>query len=223
MRRARVLRLALAAALSVGAASVFVGADVGFAQAQDAPAAPPPPAGAPPAAPPAAPTPPPGDPGAATGPGANAGLARQVTLSPQEMLAQADGALQRMEGGRTSVAKQLAKARQERDVVKTLCLNDKLNQLDVAMRSATERRGALELAAKRGDADLANHEFTILGVLRQRADQLLAEANQCVGEEAGFAGDSAVSMTVDGVPDDDADVPDFGVVVEPPQCSSCFL
>ena len=209
MRRARLVRLALAAALSVGAASVFVGAGVGFAQAQDAPAAPPP-----------APTPPPADPAAT---GTNAGLARQVTLTPQEMLAQADGALQRMEAGRTAVAKQLAKARQERDVVKTLCLNDKLNQLDVASRSAAERRGALDLAAKRGDSDLANHEFTILGVLRQRADQLLAEANQCVGEEAGFAGDSAVSMTVDGVPDDDADVPDFGVVVEPPQCSSCFL
>lgn len=209
MRRARLVRLALATALSIGAASVFVGAGVGFAQAQDAPAAPP-----------AAPTPPPADPAA---PGANAGLARQVTLTPQEMLAQADGALQRMEAGRTAVAKQLAKARQERDVVKTLCLNDKLNQLDVAMRSATERRGALDLAAKRGDSDLANHEFTILGVLRQRGDQLLAEANQCVGEEAGFAGDSAVSMTVDGVPDDEADIPDFGVVVEPPQCSSCFL
>ena len=124
--------------------------------------------------------------------------------------------------GRQSVSKQLAQARKDRDVVKTLCLNDKLNQLDVASRSAQERRGALELAAKRGDNDLANHEFTILGVLRQRADQLLSEANQCIGEEAGFAGDSATSMTVEGVPEDEADVPDFTVVVEPPQCSSCF-
>jgi hypothetical protein len=204
MRRARLVRLALASTLSIGAASVFFGAS-GFAQAQDA-AAPAAPATAPPA-----------------DPAANAGLARQVTLTPQEMVTQADGFLQRMEAGRSTVAKQLAKARQDRDVVKTLCLNDKLNQLDVAMRSAGERRNALELAAKRGDGDLSNHEFTILGVLRQRSDQLLAEANQCVGEEAGFAGESAVSMTVDGVPDDEADVPDFGVVVEPPQCSSCFL
>ncbi len=209
MRRVRLVRLALAAALVMGAGQMFFGS--GVASAQD-PAAPPPVAPAP-AAPPAA-----GDPGGVATPG----LARQVTLSPQEMVTQADASLARMEGGRASVAKQLAKARQERDVVKTLCLNDKLNQLDVAMRSATERRQALDLAAKRGDADLANHEFTILGVLRSRADQLMVEANQCVGEEAGFAGDAAVSMTVDGVPDDDADIPDFTVVVEPPQCLSCF-
>jgi hypothetical protein len=207
MRRVRLVRLALAAALSLGAGQVFFGTGVASAQGQG---------GAPPPAAPPAPAAPPGD------PAANPGLARQVTLTPQEMLAQADAALVRMEGGRTSVAKQLAKARQERDVVKTLCLNDKLNQLDVALRSATERRGALELAAKRGDGDLSNHEFTILSVLRSRADQIMVEANQCVGEEAGFAGDAAVSMTVDGVPDDDADVPDFTVVVEPPQCLSCF-
>lgn len=211
MRRVRLVRLALAAALSLGAGSVFFGSGVASAQGQGAPAAPPPAA-----APPATPPPAGGD------PTANPGLGRQVSLSPQEMLVQADAALARMEGGRSSVAKQLAKARQERDVVKTLCLNDKLNQLDVALRSATERRGALELAAKRGDSDLSNHEFTILGVLRSRADQIMVEANQCVGEEAGFAGDAAVSMTVDGVPDDDSDIPDFTIVVEPPQCLSCF-
>ena len=200
MRSDRLVRLALAAALAAGVGQVFFGSGVASAQSPD-PAAP---------AAPAAPADP------------NAGLARQVNLSPQEMLAQADGTIARMEAGRTSVAKQLAQARKDRDVVKTLCLNDKLNQLDVASRSAQERRGALELAAKRGDNDLANHEFTILGVLRQRADQLLSEANQCIGEEAGFAGDSATSMTVEGVPEDEADVPDFTVVIEPPQCSSCF-
>lgn len=214
MRRVRLVRLALAAALALGAGSVFFGSGVASAQGQgDPPAAPPPPATPPPATPP---------PPAGADPTATPGLGRQVSLTPQEMLAQADAALARMEGGRSAVAKQLAKARQERDVVKTLCLNDKLNQLDVAMRSATERRGALELAAKRGDGDLSNHEFTILSVLRSRADQIMVEANQCVGEEAGFAGDAAVSMTVDGVPDDDADIPDFTVVVEPPQCLSCF-
>ena len=93
--------------------------------------------------------------------------------------------------------RQLETARAQRDVVKTLCLNDKLNQIDVAIRSARERRQALELAANRKDADLANHEFTILTVLRQRADQLTAEANQCIGQEAGFVGDSAVTSTID--------------------------
>lgn len=162
-------------------------------------------------------TPPPADPAA--------GLARQVNLTPAEQLAQADATLARMEGVRTAVRRQLEAARAQRDVVKSLCLNDKLNQVDVAIRSARERQGALQLAAGRKDADLTNHESTILGVLRQRVDQLSAEANQCIGQEAGFVGDSSVTSTVDpNLPQEDpSEYPDDnGIIVEPPACSSCF-
>src|SRR5689334_10439619 len=131
--------------------------------------------------------------GAPPVPDANAGLSRQVNLSPAEELAQTDAGLARMDGSRAVVRRQLETARAQRDVVKTLCLNDKLNQIDVAIRSARERRQALESAAQRNDADLANHEFTILTVLRQRTDQLTAEAKQCIGQEAGFVGESAVT------------------------------
>ncbi len=161
-------------------------------------------------------TPPPSD--------ASGNLSRQVNLSPAEQLQQSDGFLSRMEGSRATVRRQLEQARAQRDVVKTLCLNDKLNQIDVAIRSARERRQALELAANRKDADLSNHEFTILTVLRQRVDQLTAEANQCIGQEAGFVGESAVTTTIDpNLPQEDpSEYPDNDVIVEPPACSSCF-
>jgi hypothetical protein len=110
--------------------------------------------------------------------------------------------------------------------VKTLCLNDKLNQVDVAIRSGRERRQSLELAAQRSDTDLSNHEFTILSVLRQRTDQLSAEANQCIGSEAGFVGESAVTSTIDSnMPRDPAEFPtDPGgsVIFQTPACMSCF-
>src|SRR5262249_30903763 len=106
---------------------------------------------------------------------ATAGMTRQVNLTPAEELAQTDSALSRMDGSRPVGPGQLETPRAQRDVVKTLCLNDKLNQIDVAIRSARERRQSLEAAVNRNDADLANHEFTILTVLRQRTDQLTAE------------------------------------------------
>ena len=168
-------------------------------------------------------------------PDATAGVTRQVNLSPAEELAQADAFLARMDTSRTAVRRQLETARAQRDVVKTLCLNDKLNQIDVAIRSARERRQALETAAARSDADLATHEFTILSVLRQRCDQLTAEANQCIGQEAGFVGESAVTSTIDpNLPKQDpSEYPDHKypvdnvpmsdlVVVDPPACSSCI-
>ncbi|MEZ4306994.1 MAG: hypothetical protein R3F14_02955 [Polyangiaceae bacterium] len=53
-------------------------------------------------------------------------MARQVTLSPAEQVAQAEGFVARMESTRNSVRRQLETARTQRDVVKVLCLNDKL-------------------------------------------------------------------------------------------------
>src|SRR3954462_12721566 len=149
---------------------------------------------------------------------ATAGVTRQVNLSPAEEVKQSEAFLARMDGSRGVVRRQLETARSQRDVVKTLCLNDKLNQLDVAIRSARERRQSLESAAQRNDADLANHEFTILTVLRQRSDQLAAEANQCIGQEAGFVGESAVTSTVDpNLPTEDpSEYPNNNVIVEPP-------
>src|SRR5262245_12598241 len=115
-------------------------------------------------------------------PDATAGITQNVKLTPAEEVAQSEGFLARMDSSRASVRRQLETARAQRDVVKTLCLNDKLNQLDVAVRSARERRESLAAAAQRNDADLANHEFTILSVLKQRGDQLMAEAQQCIGQ-----------------------------------------
>jgi hypothetical protein len=164
-------------------------------------------------------------------PDATAGVTHQVNLSPAEQLAQTDGFLARMDGSRSVVRHQLETARAQRDVVKTLCLNDKLNQIDVAIRSARERRQSLEAAASRNDVDLSNHEFTILSVLRQRTDQLAAEANQCIGKEAGFVGESAVTSSIDpNLPDDPSkypgtqpgQYPDDNLFVDPPACASCF-
>ncbi|MBL9026956.1 MAG: hypothetical protein JNL21_32470 [Myxococcales bacterium] len=195
MDRARVLRYLAAAVVTLA-----IGQGVAIAQS-------------PPATPPA------GDPGTDV----NAGLQRQANLSPKEQLTQADSDLARMEQSRSTVRRQLMEAREKRDVVKTLCLNDKLTQLNVAVTSAQERRDALAAAAKRGEADLATHEFTILSVLRQRADQLSTEANQCIGEEVGVVGQSSVTVDITDLPEEDpSEYPNFGVVVEPPTCSSCY-
>jgi hypothetical protein len=155
------------------------------------------------------------------------GFQRKTQLSPQEQLAESDRMLVRMEQAAAGVRKMLQQARESKDVVKTLCLNDKLSQIDVAIRSARDRKTSLQAAATRNDQELTNHEFTILTVLRQRAEQLTAEANQCIGEEAAFIGDTRVVTTVDPtLPNsDDTQYPptDPTLISGPPQCTSCSL
>jgi hypothetical protein len=140
---------------------------------------------------------------------AQVGFKRPAQLSPQQELAEADNIIALMSQGSKTVSKMLEEARGQRDVVKTLCLNDKLSQMDVAIRSAKDRKAALVVAAGRNDQELSNHEFTILTVLRQRHDQLTAEANQCIGQESAFLGATNVSFSVDNTlpPTDDTGYP----------------
>lgn len=172
-----------------------------------------------------APAPPPGTPATPGQPPADVGLSRQVNIPPAEQVAQSQADLAKMEGTRDQVRRQLMEARASRDVVKTLCLNDKLSQLNVAISSAQERNDALNAAVKSNDTDLATHEFTIMTVLRQRSDQLSAEANQCLGEEIGRPDEKAsVVMKVDkDLPSDDpSEYPVFKIGQEVPNCASCF-
>ncbi|MBV9949230.1 MAG: hypothetical protein JOZ69_20440, partial [Myxococcales bacterium] len=129
---------------------VLLIAPPGSATAQQAPAAPPPAAGA----------------------DAQVGFERRPQLSMQDEIAQAEVVLARIDQASGVVRRQLETARAARDVVKTLCLNDKLNQIDVAVRSAKDRASTLSSAVSGRDKDRARHEFMILQVLKDRVDQL---------------------------------------------------
>lgn len=149
------------------------------------------------------------------------GLQQKVSLSPAEQASEAQEILARMDGQRGTVRRMLEEARAQRDVVKTLCLDDKLNQIDVALRNARDRKGAIDGAVQRNDADLASHEFTVLGVLRQRTEQLVAEANLCIGKEAEILGEAAVISTVDpDIADEPAYYPPTIIIIEPPPTGS---
>jgi hypothetical protein len=138
------------------------------------------------------------------------------------MLVEAEKHLAQMDRSARVVRRQLKQARQERDVVKVLCLNDKLNQVDVALASAADRQDSLKGMVQQGDADRARHEYTIIAVLAERVRTLQSEANQCVGEDVGFVGDSEVTVDIDpGIPDTDpSDFPDDPIISEPPVLTS---
>jgi hypothetical protein len=136
--------------------------------------------------------------------GVQVGFQHRVQLSPQDELVEANAAVARMSQAAATVRRQLEQARATRDVVKTLCLNDKLSQIDVTTRSARDRQAALQSAVERNDVEGANHHFSILTAHRQHAEQISAEANQCIGEEVAFVGQTQVTTQIDEIlPGDD--------------------
>jgi len=161
-------------------------------------------------------------PAASAGASAQVGFERRPQLSLQDELKEADTILTRMSQAAATVRRQLDTARQARDVVKSLCLSDKLSQIDVAARSARDRQAALQASAQRNDLELSNHEFTMLTVLRQRSEQLTAEANQCLGEDLSFVGQTEVTTEYPNLPDEDTTITPEPppIVVQPPPAVS---
>jgi hypothetical protein len=161
--------------------------------------------------------------GSPAGGNAQLGFEKKQQLSPQEAGTQAATILQRMDSAAGVVRHQLDTARKARDIVKSLCLSDKLSQIDAATRSCRDRNSALQAAVQRSDVELSNHEFTIMSVLGQRGNQLIAEANQCIGQDMSFVGQTEVSTEIsENLPNEG--LPELGevtLVVIPPPCQSC--
>ncbi len=142
----------------------------------------------------------------------------EQVLTPPQMLTQARGFLPAMDRAASVVRGQLRLAREQKDVVKALCLNDKLNQIDLATRTATDRVGGLEAAVNANDLERSKHQYTVILVLRDRVNTLISEANQCIGEDVGFVGESNVTMEIDSdIPDTDPSVfPEDPIISDPP-------
>jgi len=147
---------------------------------------------------------------------------QDVNISPKDMLEKVRGMIPEMDKLRASVAEQLAVAKKKRDVVKALCLDDKVKQMKLATDTAKDRVVDLTSAVSQSDPDRSKHEFTVIQVLRDRVQTLVAEAQQCIGEETGFVGNMDVTVDIDpAIPDaDPSDFPDDPLVSEPPVLSS---
>src|SRR4051812_32907838 len=148
-----------------------------------------------------------------------------VSLTPKQMLDKVRGFIPEMDKQRASVNLQLGEAKKKKDVVKALCLDDKVKQMKLATDTAKDRVVDLSSAVSQSDPDRSKHEFTVIQVLRERVQTLVAEAQQCIGEETGFVGNTDVTLTIDpAVPDaDPSDFPDDPLVSDPPLLSSPTL
>jgi hypothetical protein len=142
-----------------------------------------------------------------------------------EMEAQAEGMIEKMRSTRNYVQNLLEQARKDKDIIKITCLNDKLTQINVSIRTFEDRLVSLRTAVKVGDAEAVNHEYKILAVLDEKVDGLRMEAEACIGEAEGYLGKTEVTVTT---PPGEAEVDpttfeDVGAdIVERPMPASAF-
>jgi hypothetical protein len=155
-----------------------------------------------------------GDSATPSAPATVVGSRATEALTPQQQLRNATRTISEMMVLRRTVSNMLDRANQERDIIKVNCLNDKLTQIDVAIRSAREHVELLQTAVSINNDNQRNHEYSLVQIFQQRTRALDVEARQCVGEESGGFGEAPeIGLRVSSsIPTEDVDVVPTGLV-----------
>lgn len=135
--------------------------------------------------------------------------------TPQEMLAAAEKIQNESQQATQAADNQLKAARQQKDVVKVNCVNDKLAQLKALQSTAESGAKALKTAVTENDKDTIQNEWTKLGLVQQKVSQLQAEASQCSGQNLEPPNDTAQVTSPEAPADPPVDPP-----VDPPAPSA---
>jgi hypothetical protein len=104
-------------------------------------------------------------------------------LSDSDKLEQSAESLNRMKAALKHVLGRVEEARNEKDVVKLNCVNEKLTQIKGLLKVAEQSDIGLHemLATKDAGADA---EFAKIGIARGKVDLLRGDAEQCIGQLA---------------------------------------
>jgi hypothetical protein len=92
------------------------------------------------------------------------------------------------------VLSRVEEARNEKDIVKLNCVNEKLAQIKQILNVAEGADIALQEAVAKADAG-ADAEYSKIAIARGKADQLRSEAEECIGQLA-FVVDERTSVEV---------------------------
>lgn len=91
----------------------------------------------------------------------------------------------------------LAGARASKDIVQLNCVNEKLTQVKGLLKISEQASLQMYEAIASAANDLVNHEYTKVVVAHQKSQVLRAEAEQCVGENSVYSGDTSVDVEID--------------------------
>jgi hypothetical protein len=130
-----------------------------------------------------------------------------ANLTDAEKLERSGEHLGRMKTALKQVLGRVEEARNENDVVKLNCVNEKLTQIKALLKVAEQADIALHEAVANKDEG-ADTEFSKIGIARTKIDGLRGDADQCIGQLA-YVVDERTTVEVqapEGLPTSDATV-----------------
>jgi hypothetical protein len=93
---------------------------------------------------------------------------------------------------KSRIDKLLGKARDKKDVIMIVCVDDKLTRVKGHIAVSDQAMSTLEGAIQRSDDGVRQHEFMRLTILFQKVVVLGTEAENCIGEDVSYVGETKV-------------------------------
>lgn len=122
---------------------------------------------------------------------------RTPQLSHSERATRSDSALSTMRSLLNKGLQLSATARREKDVVRLNCVQEKVTAMKALLRVAEQASVSLQEAATKSENDAADYEYQRVRMAQNKAQQISAEANSCVGEVAVYTGPVQVVVDID--------------------------
>ena len=150
-------------------------------------------------------------------------------LNPDELNKYSEEQLSKMEESLSRLVRLQRVSRQQKDIIKLNCVNDKLLQLKQLVNIGDDAKTSLIEARAKGDKEGSTHYANQIQTASNKVCFLRDEAEACVGEEMAFLGETEV--TVEGGSDLDDPTANGGNlgdphgdrIIEPPAFASPFL
>ncbi len=150
-------------------------------------------------------------------------FAKQSNLSPQETLTQSKEYVSKMQDTQRRIVELQEVAKKQKDIIKLNCVNDKLLQVKGHLAVNDQAMTSLNEAIAKGDDGARQHEFTRVTILYQKVTVLGTEAENCIGEDLSYIGQSRVDIEIDpSIPQVDVTDPGYPQLdtTRPPLASS---
>ena len=105
-------------------------------------------------------------------------------------------AVDNMRGALSKVLRYLEEAREQRDVLKLNCVNEKLTAIKGLLRVSEQAYTVMLTALATKDFTVAQHEYEKIMIANSKTDELSAESEVCIGELAVYSGQTSVTVEV---------------------------
>ena len=148
---------------------------------------------------------------------------QQAKISADEMIGEGKHFISELEDILKRIVQLQEIAKKQADVIKLNCVNDKLLQIKEIVNIGEGAMTNIHEAVARNDEDERYHQFSRLTISHQKGQAVGQDAENCIGEDLTFVGETDVSVEVNpNVPGTDPLEPVGGepIIIERPPLAS---